>query len=107
MTAEEFEMQTFGFNVKPYFKEECFKGFEDGPEGFYAVYRKLFELVKEEERKAYEYNRVNKDVDDEEQQGEYKKYMGFGAGTSNVDDVMQFYNDWEAFDTFKTFAWAD
>lgn len=61
MTTEEFELQTFGFNIKPYFSEACYKDFSDGPEGYFAVFRKLFELIKEEERKAYEYNRANRD----------------------------------------------
>jgi DnaJ family protein A protein 5 len=46
MTTEEFELQTFGFNIKPYFTEACYKDFTDGAEGYFAVFRKLFELIK-------------------------------------------------------------
>lgn len=106
MTAEEFELQTFGFNIKPYFSATCYKDMTDGPEGFFAVYRKLFELIKEEERKAFEYNRANRDEQGEEQ-GEYRKYMGFGDSNTQPEDVCKFYTDWESFESFKTFAWAD
>lgn len=33
--------------------------------------------------------------------------MGFGDSTSKPEDVIKFYADWEVFDSFKTFAWAD
>lgn len=46
MTTEEFDMQTFGFDIDQYTNTKCFKEFTDNPGDFYAVYRKVFELIK-------------------------------------------------------------
>jgi DnaJ family protein A protein 5 len=55
MSKEEFEMCAFGFNIWPFFSVSCFSGFEDDEKGFYAVYRDIFEKIKYEEEKAYEF----------------------------------------------------
>ena len=46
MTEEEFDMQTFGFDMNPYMSQDCFKEFTDEAGSFYAIYRKVFELIK-------------------------------------------------------------
>jgi hypothetical protein len=53
MTKEDHERAAFGFDIQPFFKESCFKGFEDNVGGFYQVYRDAFEKLKAEEEKAW------------------------------------------------------
>ena len=53
MSKEDIEMQTYGFNIWPYFSTACFKGYNDEPLGFYAVYREMFEKIKYEEEQAF------------------------------------------------------
>jgi len=53
MSKEDLEQYSFGFNIWAYFTMNCFEGFEDNAEGFYAVYRDVFEKIKAEEAKAY------------------------------------------------------
>jgi len=75
--------------IKKYFDKECFTGYE-GPTGYYAVYRSLFETIKMQEEKA------NTD-------GEYKKMPGFGDENTNPIEVGEFYDKWRIFETVKKF----
>lgn len=36
-----------------------------------------------------------------------RKYEGFGVSNTNIDKVLSFYDDWENFTTYKTFAWSE
>ena len=78
MTEEEFDLQTFGFDLDAYMKNGCFKEFTDEPGDFYAVYRKAFELIKEEEKRAYDRSQLHKEDFEEADKSEFKKYPGFG-----------------------------
>lgn len=53
MSKEDLEQYSFGFNIWAYFTMSCFEGYEDNAQGFYAVYRDVFEKIKAEEAKAY------------------------------------------------------
>ena len=109
MTTEEFDMQTFGFDLDEYMNTRCFKDFTDNPGDFYAVYRKVFELIKEEEKKAYERSQLHKQEDEEEKKEkvEYRKFPGFADSSIEMEDLKKFYQEWETFSTFKNFCWAD
>lgn len=108
MTTEEFDMQTFGFDIEPYMSTACFKEFTDSPGDFYAVYRKVFELIKEEERKAYERSQLHKEEGEENiEKVEYRKFLGFSDSNIEMEDLKKFYQEWETFSTFKNFCWAD
>ena len=74
MSKEDLEEYSFGFNVWAFFTTNCFKGYDDTAEGFYAVYRDAFEKIKTEETKAYNGR------DDLEE--EMRKYEGFGDSTT-------------------------
>lgn len=66
MSKEDLEQYSFGFNIWNYFTMSCFEGFGDNPEGFYAVYRDVFEKIKAEEAKAYN---LREDIEEE-----FRKY---------------------------------
>lgn len=99
MTKEDVEMYSFGFNIWEYFTSACYKGFGDEPGAFYQVYRDIFEKIKTEEAKAFA---AREDLEEE-----IRKYEGFGDSNSVVKRVLQFYDDWENFTTYKTFIWVD
>ncbi|KAG5477096.1 hypothetical protein LSCM1_05437 [Leishmania martiniquensis] len=79
-------------NLYEYFTAGCFDGFDDGESGFYTVYRKVFDMLIEEE--------ANYDSC-------AKSWPGFGTSTSDWADVQKFYRHWRNFSTYKTFAWKD
>ena len=53
MSKEDLEIHTFGFNIWNYFTVSCFKGYGDEENGFYHVYREVFEKIKTEENKSF------------------------------------------------------
>ena len=83
MSKEDLEQYSFGFNIWLYFTTSCFNGFENGPEGFYGVYREVFEKIKIEEKKAF-----NSRQDLEEQ---FRKLEGFGDSNTTEDKMLRFY----------------
>jgi DnaJ family protein A protein 5 len=96
-TADEEGMHHEGVNIWPYFNSNCFRGFGDDEEGFYAVYARLFATLDEEED-TYAPKEGGKRTE---------KAPSFGTSTSQWADVHRFYSYWEAFFTRKTFAWCD
>ncbi|AYU79566.1 DnaJ domain/C2H2 type zinc-finger (2 copies)/Zinc-finger of C2H2 type/Zinc-finger double-stranded RNA-binding, putative [Leishmania donovani] len=79
-------------NLYEFFTAGCFDGFDDSESGFYAVYRKVFDMLIEEES----------DYD-----SRAKLWPGFGTSTSDWADVQKFYGHWRNFGTYKTFTWKD
>lgn len=94
-TIEDLE---FGLHIWAYFSTNCFSGFEDDCAGFYAVYRDLFEKIKDLELQAWE-NREEDQV--------YEKMPGFGDSKTSIFAVGEFYEKWSQFSTFQSFAYAD
>lgn len=83
----------FSLDVYAYFTSSCYKGFGDDDEGFYSVYRKVFEKLAAED---IEYMDNSEDFD---------KIPQFGNGSSSSDDVINFYGHWESYSTKKSYAW--
>lgn len=84
------------FDVVPFMFAGCFKGYQDDPKGFYAVYERVFQQVFQGELEGCESSSA---VD----------YLGvsFGASSSAWDAVVAFYQAWESFSSVLTYAWAD
>ncbi|XP_015231826.1 PREDICTED: dnaJ homolog subfamily C member 21 isoform X1 [Cyprinodon variegatus] len=81
-----------------YFTVTCYSGYGDNEEGFYAVYRNLFESIVKEE---LEHSRMD---DEEEEEG----FPPFGDSQSDYDTVVHvFYAYWQSFCTRKNFAWKE
>ncbi|KAG8341011.1 DnaJ domain [Trypanosoma vivax] len=79
-------------NLFGYFTSTCFNGFDDDENGFYAVYRNVFnELVRSES----EYN------------DNASAWPRFGDSTTEWNAVSKFYSHWKNFSSYKTFAWKD
>ena len=103
MSKEDLQQYSFGFNIWAYFTTNCFTGYNDQPQSFYAVYREVFENIKGEEQKAYN----SKDFKEEEVQAEFRKLEGFGDSNTIEEKMLKFYEEWENFTTYKTFVWSE
>lgn len=79
-----------------YFSTSCFKGYGDNEEGFYTVYRNVFEKL------VIEDSEFMKEGDSDEE------VPGFGDSQSSYEDVVHnFYAYWQSYSTKKSFAWLD
>jgi len=75
-----------------YFSHTCYSGDDDGPSGFFTIYRSVFERLIEEENNEY---------------GTSVSYPPFGDSSTNSKDVLKFYSHWSNFVTVLSFAWED
>lgn len=84
-----------------FFTSSCYSGHNDGPKGFYTVYRTLFEELAKQERAAADSKESSKAA------AAPFEYPAFGSSTSDGPTVSTFYAHWSTFSTSKDFAWAD
>ncbi|XP_024286619.1 dnaJ homolog subfamily C member 21 [Oncorhynchus tshawytscha] len=79
-----------------FFTVTCYSGYGDEEEGFYTVYRNLFESITTEEMDH------SKEEDEDEDE-----FPSFGDSQSDYDTVHLFYAYWQSFCTRKKFAWKE
>jgi len=80
-------------DVYAYIQASCYKGFGDDDEGFYAVYRKVFEMLAAE------------DIEYMDNPEDFEKIPHFGDSSSSFEDICNFYGHWESYSTKKSYAW--
>lgn len=85
-----------GLNVWEYFNSDCYDDFDDSEEGFYTVYRKVFDTLAAEEEKF-----------DEDHKTKAADIPSFGKKNSDAKEVNAFYNFWLRFSSQKSFSWKD
>ncbi|KAH9488825.1 DnaJ sub C member 21 [Bulinus truncatus] len=79
-----------------YFNSTCYSGFGNDDKGFYAVYRKVFETLAEED---YVF------MPDRKKDEEFPK---FGDSDSDYDEIVgPFYAFWSSFCTNKSYVWVE
>lgn len=78
-------------NLFPFFSAHCFTGFGDDPNGFFAVFGKVFSTISTEDS-AY---------------AEAPVPPSFGGCSAPYPEVAKFYSAWHSYSTRKTFAWKD
>ncbi|KAF7272050.1 hypothetical protein GWI33_015136 [Rhynchophorus ferrugineus] len=89
------EFQDRSLDVFQYFTTTCFKSFGDDENGFYTVYRKVFDQVAKEDIEF---------MDKEE----FTEIPGFGKSDSDYDEVVKhFYDYWMSYSTKKSYSWLD
>ncbi|KAE8636525.1 hypothetical protein XENTR_v10003030 [Xenopus tropicalis] len=89
------EYQDDSLDLLQYFTVTCYSGYGDDEEGFYSVYRHIFELIVKEEME----NKID---------GDLEEYPSFGDSQSDYDTVVHlFYAYWQSFCTAKNFAWKE
>ncbi|EFN88398.1 dnaJ homolog subfamily C member 21 [Harpegnathos saltator] len=83
-------------NLFSYFTTMCFEGYGDDENGFYTVYRKVFEKLVEEDAE------FTRDSESEEEM------PGFGNSQSSYEEVVHnFYAYWQSYSTKRSFAWLN
>ncbi|KAI8337641.1 hypothetical protein BC941DRAFT_425822 [Chlamydoabsidia padenii] len=103
-----------------YFSVSEYRGYNDTDQGFYTVYRSLFQKLANEEEEAYRNNPNQDDDDDSSAFGNSSVYTtlpSFGNSKTPFADndgylgygayARDFYGAWSNFSTRKTFQWAD
>jgi len=94
-----------------YFDKSCYRGFNDNPQGFFAVFRTLFNTLEKEEE---DYKDINSD---EDLSNFHQIKTSFGKQTDKYEEIYEyegnetslkiFYNKWSNFSTQKSFSWCD
>ncbi|KAL5966304.1 hypothetical protein TSMEX_005965 [Taenia solium] len=88
-------------DVFQFFSRSCFENFDDGPRGFYTVFRHAFEEIAAEERRA-------SDECSASSSEESTSFPTFGKSDSDYDSVVQpFYTYWEGFASRKSYSWVE
>lgn len=82
-------------NLFQYFTTSCFQGYGDDENGFYTVYRNVFQKIAEE------------DIEFMEDKEEFIEIPSFGDSESDFQKVSEFYAFWISYSTKKSFVWLD
>lgn len=80
-------------DVFPYFSVSCFRGYDDSDNGFYTIYREVFNKLSAEES---DYLAENDTAPPE-----------FGKSDSSYEIVSKFYGYWSSFCTKKSYSWLN
>ncbi|XP_031344102.1 dnaJ homolog subfamily C member 21 [Photinus pyralis] len=90
------DYQDSALDVFQYFTTSCFKGYNDGPDGFYTVYRQVFEKI------------VAEDTEHADDDADSSIPPSFGSSTSDYDDIVgPFYAYWTSYNTKRSYAWLN
>lgn len=90
------DYQDDSIDLFQYFSTSCFKGYGDDDNGFYTVYRTVFEKLAAEDAEFSKEGDSDEEVPD------------FGNSTSSYEDVVHnFYGYWQSYSTKRSFAWLD
>lgn len=98
-----------GVNLFQYFSSACYVNFDDSPDGFYTVYRNLFEEIAREEGEAIKIaTKYIKGTKNKTRLADDKTFPTFGASDSSYEGVVgPFYAYWSGFCTNLTFDHLD
>ncbi|XP_075226551.1 uncharacterized protein LOC142327403 [Lycorma delicatula] len=82
-------------DVYQYFTPSCYKGFGDDENGFYSVYREVFNKIAAEDSEYQTEGDSDFDL------------PNFGKSNSPFEDVKCFYGYWQSYCTKKSYSWLD
>jgi curved DNA-binding protein CbpA len=85
-------------NLWKYFNSTCYDGFGDDKDGFYEVYKGVFEDIERQELNHI--SNSNKGVSDTHS-------PSFGSSFSPASEFLRFYAYWENFVSKMSFSWED
>lgn len=94
-------------NLFQYFSSSCYSIFDDSEDGFYTVYRQVFEIIADEEKQSRALltklsSKGRKKLEDD------LEYPSFGTSTSEYETVVRpFYAYWSGYCTALTFDHLD
>jgi curved DNA-binding protein CbpA len=90
-----------------YFYSGCYHGYGDDANGFYAVYRNLFEQLNTHEKHAAEVDPTGQyATGGRRKMGKFKEGPTFGSSSSSNDEVFAFYEYWKSFESRMSFDWV-
>ncbi|DBA03155.1 TPA: hypothetical protein N0F65_003875 [Lagenidium giganteum] len=81
-------------NLFKYFSPSVYKGFGDDENGFYAVFRELFEKIDGLDMASAGTSTAT-------------AAPSFGTKKTSIDDVLDFYGYWMSYVTQRSFSWVD
>lgn len=94
----------FMFDVTPYHFSGCYDGYGDGKDGFFAVYKMVFDEIIQGEKRGW----ISEGNIDETKMPNYHLLdLDFGNGSTEWSKVSHFYNSWGSFSSCLSFAFAD
>ncbi len=85
-----------GIDIYQYFTSFCYNSFNDDENGFYSVYRNLFNSLIQEDIPYRDSDLKDNEIP-----------PTFGHSKSDYKDVHQFYSYWMSYCTPKTYCWLD
>lgn len=97
-------------NLFQYFSSACYANYDDSEDGFYTVYRKVFEQIADEERQAMQLAAKYAKSKSKSLRSDSDAEMlpTFGHSNSPYDDTVRlFYAYWSGFSTQLTFDHLD
>ena len=94
---------SFIFDVTPFHFSGCFNGYGDDENGFFHVYRQVFENILRGEKDGW----ISEGNIDETQMPNSHLPSDFGCGSTDWKTVSHFYNSWESFSSCLSFAFSD
>jgi len=83
-------------DVYQYLTSFCYNSFNDSENGFYTVYRNVFEKLVEEDKPYRDNDRNNDEIG-----------PNFGDSNTDYSGVHRFYSYWQSYCTPKTYAFLD
>jgi DnaJ family protein A protein 5 len=87
-------------NIWHYFNPTCFNKFNDDPDGFYTVYRGIFDEISDKEFESQTSSKSSRTKHN-------SQYPSFGSSVSAPEEVLSFYACWENFIYYLTFSYVD
>lgn len=96
-------------NLFQYFSSSCYANFDDSEDGFYTVYRQVFETLSKEEEQAFELLIKLSNSKTKSTRKEQKPiHPTFGNSDSTYEEIVRpFYSYWSGFCTVITFDHLD
>ena len=90
------QLQEEGIDLFQYFSSSCYSGWGDDENGFYGVFKEVFNTI------------ASEDMEFMDEQDEDFEVPSFGCANDTYEDVgASFYNYWSSYCTPRTFSWKD
>ena len=90
------QLQEEGIDLFQYFSSSCYSGWGDDENGFFGVFKEVFNTI------------ASEDMEFMDEQDEEFEVPSFGCANDTYEDVgAAFYNYWSGYCTPRTFSWKD
>jgi len=108
---DEIIVSSYMFVVLPFFHSSCYNGYNEDPDGYFAVYSNVFLKIYEGEERGYNDQQdesfYSKRKNNSNVERNFWDYVSFGNEKTEWKDVCYFYATWENFSSCLNYAWVD